>query len=247
MKNINSIYSMAALCFASFFLWSCSRADGESQGSEYMPDMAHSIAYEANHNQYYYNNTWGTEEEYYAFAAPKKPVSGTVARGYLPYKYNNLEDFRTSAEESLVEIQGRVHNMAIADTELKNPVHPTTASELEKVLTKGGNLYNIYCSSCHGEEGDGNGQLFKDGSGPYSAKPANYLNDEYSDGRIYNAIVHGKGVMQSHSDKLNNEERWLVVHYIRSLQAASKGETYDPTVKRHVNVSPATDSTEVGH
>ena len=243
MKNINSIYSMATLCFASLFLWSCSSPGGESQGSEYMPDMAHSIAYEANHNQYYYNNTWGSEEEYYTFAAPKKPVAGTVARGYLPYKYNNLEEFRTSTDESLTEIQGKVHSMAIADTKLVNPVKLTNTVELEAALSKGGNLYNIYCSSCHGAEGDGNGQLFDNGNGPYSAKPANYLNQEYSDGRIYNAIVHGKGVMQSHSDKLNNEERWLVIHYIRSLQATAKGETYNPTVASNLNVAPTVDST----
>ena len=60
MKNPTSLYSFFILSVASLLLWSCGRADGEFTGSEYMPDMGHSIAYEANVNTYYYNNTWGT-------------------------------------------------------------------------------------------------------------------------------------------------------------------------------------------
>lgn len=32
---------------------SCSPADGNNSGHEYMPDMAHSVAYEANVDNYY--------------------------------------------------------------------------------------------------------------------------------------------------------------------------------------------------
>jgi predicted peroxiredoxin len=35
--------------------------------------------------------------------------------------------------------------------------------------------------------------------------------------------MHGKNVMLSHADKLSHDERWKVIHYIRSLQAAKAG------------------------
>jgi hypothetical protein len=55
MKQIkNYIYVLAAVVI----LYSCSPADGNFAGSEYMPDMGHSVAYEANVYNYYYYNTW---------------------------------------------------------------------------------------------------------------------------------------------------------------------------------------------
>lgn len=238
MKNINSFYSLASVCVASLLLWSCGNADGEYQGREYMPDMAHSVAYEANYVTYYYNNTWGTQEEYREMAEARKPVEGTVARGHIPYKYENLEAFRETPEETYVQLQTKVAAVALDDATLVNPIKPTSKEELERVLIHGGELYTVACSVCHGEKGDGNGPIYDGGNGPYSAAPANYLNDEFinaPDARYYNAIMHGKGQMQSHADKLNEEERWKVIHYIRSLQAEEKGLDY----LKELNISDA--------
>lgn len=239
MKNLTSIYSLAIVCFSSLLLWSCGRASGNFTGTEYMPDMAHSIAYEANHNLYYYNNTWDGEEAYFNYAGPRKPVKGTVARGYLPSTYQNLEDYRTSVEETHVALQEKVRDMLMTDPSIQNPIQPTSKEELEKVLVDGANLYLINCQVCHGEELDGNGVLYNEGEGKYSAKPANLVNDEFAgavDGRFLNAILHGKGMMQSHADKMSPMERWKVIHYIRSMQAAKKGVDYDPVA--NVNVAP---------
>jgi outer membrane protein OmpA-like peptidoglycan-associated protein len=198
-----------------------------------MPDMAHSIAYEANHDVYYYNNTWGEEETYERYAQPRKPVNGTVARGYLPNKYQRLDDFRQVPEEAHAAIQERVRNLMMNDPELVNPVKPTTKAELERILLQGQNLYTINCEVCHGEELNGNGILYNEGEGKYSAKPANLVSEEFlaaADGRFLNAIMHGKGQMQSHADKMSPLERWKVIHYIRSVQAVSQDTTYNPVV-----------------
>lgn len=232
MKTITSLYPLAAVCVASVLLWSCTRAGGEETGTEYMPDMAHSIAYEANHDVYYYNNTWGEEEDYEAYAQPRKPVNGTVARGYLPNKYQYLEDFRESPEENHVALQERVHALMMADASIVNPIKPTTKAELERVLAEGKNLYTINCEVCHGEELKGNGVIYGGGDGPYSAKPANLIGDSTivnsADGRYLNAILHGKGQMQQHKDKMSPMERWKVIHYIRSVQATAAEEEYNP-------------------
>lgn len=239
MKNLTSIYSLATVCLASLLLWSCGRAGGEDTGSEYMPDMAHSIAYEANYNSYYYNNTWDGEEAYRSYAGPRKPVKGTVARGYLPSKYQKLEDYRTSEEETHVALQEKVWEMMKTDASIQNEIVPASKEELEKVLAQGAHLYSINCEVCHGEKLDGNGVLYNEGEGKYSAKPANLVNEEFSaalDGRFLNAILHGKGMMQSHADKMSPMERWKVIHYIRSMQAEKNGKEYSPMGK--VNVSP---------
>ena len=193
-------------------LQSCQQAGVNNTGSEYMPDMGHSVAYEANYYNYYYHNTWGSEDEYYEFSKPKLPVNGTVPRrgngsgynlpvqGSVPYYYADTEEERTRAMAELVN----------------NPLPITEAG-----LAEGKELYNVFCATCHGEKADGNGYLVRDG-GAYPAQPANFLLEEHvnaSNGRYYHAIMHGKNVMGGYSDKISYEERWNVIHYIRSLQA----------------------------
>lgn len=202
------------------FLQSCQQPGGNSTGSEYMPDMSHSIAYEANYYNYYYNNTWGSEEEYYTYAKPKKPVKGTVPRSSsatisVPnqsksslYPYGDTDDERTRATNEIIN----------------NPL-PITAEG----LARGKELYNINCGICHGDKGDGNGYLVRDNGGVYPVQPAILNNDEFtgsSNGRFYHSIMYGKNLMGSYKDKLNEQERWEVIHYIRSLQAKERKLQY---------------------
>jgi mono/diheme cytochrome c family protein len=204
---------------------SCQSTSGNQTGSEYMPDMAHSVAYEANTFGYYYHNRWGTEDDLHKMVQPRNAISGTIARGLsgkstdgrgvsykangsVPYYYANTEEER-----------------ARATAEIINNPYPITASGLEKGKT----LYNIQCGICHGEKGDGNGYLVREDGGKYPAQPANFMLDEFvaaSNGRYYHAIMHGKNVMGGYSDKLSYDERWYVIQYIRSLQAAAKKLEY---------------------
>ena len=224
MKNI--IYLFGLLFLASLALTSCRKANGNFTGREYMPDMAHPVAYEANTYSYYYYNTWGTPEEKRALSQPRKPVAGTIARGYaggdamskfanervvipangaVPYYYEDNDEERLRAE-----------------AELKNPF-PIT----EGGLATGKELYAINCAICHGEKGEANGHIVE--SGVYPAAPKSYLDEEFinaGDGRYYHAIMYGKNVMGHYKDKLSYEERWQVIHYIRSLQAKSQGRDY---------------------
>jgi len=199
---------------------SCQQPGGDTTGSEFMPDMGHSIAYEANYYNYYYNNTWGSQEEYYNFAKPKEPVNGTVPRqsaksisipkapGSQPYYYADTEDERTRAMTELID----------------NPYAIT-----DDGLARGKELYNTFCAICHGEKGDGNGYLARDG-GAYPVAPAQLISDEFtaaSNGRFYHSIMYGKNLMGSYKDKISYEERWQVIHYIRSLQAKEKKLVYN--------------------
>lgn len=227
MIKSSNIGTILVVLFFVFAVMSCSGPDANDPGTEYMPDMGHSIAYEANHYDYYSNNTWGSEEEYHKFAQPRKPVEGTVPRGYagtpnagkanwipvngsVPYYYADTEEERIRATEEI--------NV--------NPFPITDAG-----LAVGKNLYNINCGICHGKKGDGNGWIVaeENPNAKYPAQPASFLTDELigaSPGRYYHSIMWGKNVMGHYKDKLSYEERWHVIHYIRSLQAKEKKLVY---------------------
>lgn len=240
--NIKDIAKYAVLVAVFGFLFKkCTPAGGENPGREYMPDMAHSVAYETSKYEMYSNNTWDNESTFKrkTLSNPYMPVNGTVPRGYAGLNgaasYDGMMNVLTgqNAQSSIrVPINGSVP-YRYADTEpereraikeiIANPF-PITALGLEK----GKELYNIYCGICHGEGAGGNGYLARDG-GKYPAQPANLLDSAYmysSNGRYYHAIMHGKNVMGAYAEKLSFEERWEVIHYIRALQAASKTKVY---------------------
>jgi hypothetical protein len=74
-------YSIALIIIAGMTILSCSPAEGNRRGHEFMPDMVHPTGYEANLYDYYYYNRWGTKEEYKTYVMPRLSVPGTIARG----------------------------------------------------------------------------------------------------------------------------------------------------------------------
>ncbi len=97
-----------------------------------------------------------------------------------------------------------------------------------EMMAKGKERYDIFCSACHGYAGDGNGAI-KNFPGP-SLAPANLTQDlfvQQPEGEIYNTIANGKNTMMAYGDKLNPEERWAVVLYVRALQRAANGSVED--------------------
>lgn len=216
---------------------SCSPdAEGNFAGSEYMPDMAHSPAVEANTNNYYYYNTWDEQSTIplHELTKPRVPVKNTIPRGfandkqgeavsddgtfvravgYTPYHFADSPEGRVAAMEQLLD----------------NP-YPITADG----LAKGKELYNIFCGICHGEKGNGLGYIYNEDENPnakYPLAPANFLRDEFyaaTNGRYYHAIHYGYNAMGAYKDKMNYEERWQVIHWIRALQAKELKLEYGP-------------------
>lgn len=237
------------IVITSAYFYACAPADGNQTGHEYMPDMAHSIAVEANVYTNYYLNTWDEEStlDLKSLSIPKEPVNGTIPRGYAGYQLSDNDDLKMEMMETLrgersvneiaVPINGNVpyHYENTEEERLRataeiiaNPF-PIT----EGGLSRGKDLYNIFCGICHGENGDGLGYLANPDENKnvkYQAVPANFLIDPLlntSNGQYYHAIMYGKNVMGAYKDKLSYEERWQVIHYIRSLQAKSLGVAYN--------------------
>ena len=98
----------------------------------------------------------------------------------------------------------------------------------QRLLERGRDRFQIYCSPCHGVMGDGNGITKKYGMG---ATPS-YFDDRIrnlTDGEIFNTITNGKqpGNMFPYGDKLVPEDRWAVVAYVRALQLAGHATIQD--------------------
>ncbi|MEY4927175.1 MAG: hypothetical protein RI894_1611 [Bacteroidota bacterium] len=224
MKATNLFTSAIAMGAALLGLYGC-HADGNFTGREYMPDMAHAISYETNLNTYYSYNHWGSDTAYEKTVQPRKIVNGTIPRGFTSFFWSGDLDLLKRMKEGGYNMNGHVvynfpagdEGRTLAMAAITSNPFPATKSG----VAKGKDLYTINCAICHGEKADGNGYLWREGEGPYPNKPANLLDPEIagsSEGRFYHAIMRGKGVMGSYADKLSFEERWNVIHYIRSLQ-----------------------------
>lgn len=99
---------------------------------------------------------------------------------------------------------------AWADT-LKSPYH-----EEPLTLAQGEELFTLYCATCHGESGYGDGAA----GGALGQKPANFhdtLVKSQSDGSIFWKLGTGRGNMPPFKDVFTDEQRWQLVAYIRHL------------------------------
>ena len=229
MKKSSNITTFL-VAFALFFvLYACGGPGTNQPGDEYMPDMGHSIAYEANYYDYYKHNRWGGADEYYKMAKPRKPVKGTIPRGNAGHAVSDNPNAITIPANGSVPYyyEDTEEERLRATAEINTNPFPITSEG----LARGKDLYNINCGICHGTKGDGNGWLV-DENNPnqvYPAQPAILTNDEFtgaSEGRLYHAIVYGKNVMGGYTDKLSYEERWQVIHHIRALQAKDRSLAY---------------------
>ncbi len=87
----------------------------------------------------------------------------------------------------------------------------------EADAAKGKQIYEIYCQSCHGPAGDGQGPIGK----ALDPAPRDFTRGEFKfgskDGQIFKIIRDGTGSkdMESFSDRLKDEDMWNLVHYVK--------------------------------
>jgi hypothetical protein len=97
------------------------------------------------------------------------------------------------------------------------------------LLQRGQERYNIYCVPCHGSGGDGDGLVVRHGfpSPPsYHSERLRNIPDVY----FYRVITQGFGRMLSYADRVEPEDRWAIVAYIRELQLSRQTPLEDAPV-----------------
>lgn len=88
-----------------------------------------------------------------------------------------------------------------------------------RVLERGQERFNVYCSPCHGRLGDGTGMVVKRGF----PQPPDYAIRRLRDapvGHFFDVMTNGYGVMYSYASRVQPTDRWAIAAYIRVLQRA---------------------------
>ncbi len=111
-----------------------------------------------------------------------------------------------------------------------DPVNPIATDKVS--VERGRLLYSVTCIQCHGPEGQGDGNV----GFALVNKPANLTSDiviAKTDGSMFLTITNGVTInkqirMPALNENLTVRDRWDVVNFIRSLQAAAKLATPTP-------------------
>ncbi len=187
---INIITKVSIVALAIVSMTSC-KEEG-ALAPEYMPDMYRSPAIEPYVDYGEVRGQYSNPELTDKMSA-RKPVEGTIARGYIPYSYDNTAE-----------------GYEMAGQNLKNPLPYS-----EGVVNDGKELFGMFCVHCHGDNGQGDGTLVQRDKFP--PIPTKFTPDlQLPEGKMFHTITYGKGLMGAHASQLNQEERWKLVHYIRA-------------------------------
>jgi mono/diheme cytochrome c family protein len=130
-------------------------------------------------------------------------VEGTIARGTL----ETDEAFFT----------GKVGTAPVK--ELPFPVD-------ERVLDRGEERYNIYCTPCHDRTGNGRGMVVQRG---YRQPPSFHIDRlrDVENGHFFDVITNGFGAMPDYRAQISPRDRWNVIAYIRALQLSQHASKSD--------------------
>ena len=128
---------------------------------------------------------------------------------------------------------GRSERPAIEDTVARGQLHLDEARYTGKIngkdiesipiqitkedLLRGQERFNIYCSPCHGQLGNGHGMIVARGL----RQPPSYLDERLLNapiGHFFDVMSNGYGSMYSYASRVAVDDRWRIAAYIRALQ-----------------------------
>lgn len=149
--------------------------------------------------------------------AARDPVPGTVPVGYAmpeagqssPY---NALNFSTGSSYFDTGRMGENWGTGL-------PMEVTPA-----FMARGQQRFNITCAACHGATGAGNGMAFRFGLTTVQSLLQPRIR-QMADGEIFNTITHGKNTMLGLGDRVQVQDRWAIIAYLRALQKSQGGAT----------------------
>ena len=182
---------------------------------EIFPDMDHQPKVKAQVPSAFFADGRGNREPVagtvpLGYAMPlHKPIDGSTGESTSPYK-----QVRFSSGVSYFDT-GKMDNMW--GTGIPFEVTP-------ELIARGQERYAISCKVCHGAAGDGNGIAGKYGLVAIANLHQTRIRD-MADGEIFNTITHGKNTMMGYGDRIQVQDRWAIVAYMRALQLSQGGAT----------------------
>ncbi len=108
---------------------------------------------------------------------------------------------------------------------------PIAKADIERGQTR----FNIYCTPCHGRLGDGNGMIVMRGF----RQPPSYHSDRLVNapiGHYFDVITNGFGAMPSYASRVQPDDRWRIIAYIRALQLSESASLNDVPADQRQNL-----------
>ena len=97
----------------------------------------------------------------------------------------------------------------------KGIINPYAGNKI--AAQKGHALYSKLCWTCHGKNGKGDGPAAPN----LKPKPKDFSSadlQKQTDGELFWKLSNGKGMMVPYKHSLNEEKRWQLINYIRTLR-----------------------------
>jgi hypothetical protein len=95
-----------------------------------------------------------------------------------------------------------------------------------ELLERGQERYEIFCSPCHGLQGDGQGLVTMRGM----KHPPSFHQDRLRaepNGYLYDVVTNGFGAMYAYSAQIPPRDRWAIIAYVRALQLSRNAHLAD--------------------
>jgi mono/diheme cytochrome c family protein len=141
--------------------------------------------------------------------AMRTPPEGTVARGKLK---EDDHFYRGKASGQLVDS------------------FPEALPVNADLLKRGQERYNIYCTPCHGQAGDGQGLVSKRLPVKAPTFHSSYLYEQKL-GHFFDVISNGIRSMPAYAQQIPEADRWAIVSYVRALQVGQNPKALEAKVE----------------
>jgi mono/diheme cytochrome c family protein len=146
----------------------------------------------------------------------------------------NVQIMSLEGGESTVSLNWR------APARAARMANPVAASP--QAINRGKALYVQECVACHGKTGRGDGPKAPD----LKINPGDFskaASTRQSDGELFWKITRGRTPMPAYRSRFSDEDRWMLVHFIRSLERAnpsSPSESQSPVPKTITKIEAQT-------
>ena len=139
-------------------------------------------------------------------------ANGSEGRPLVPHTVSRADTQETMPVDipAGLNIIGRWQNAIPMETPY--PFEITAAD-----LRRGQQRFEIYCTPCHSELGDGNGMIPQRGF----TRPPSFHSERMRKAPpayVYNVITNGVGAMFPYNDRVAPDDRWRIAAYIKALQ-----------------------------
>lgn len=145
----------------------------------------------------------------------RKPIEGTVPMGF------SFPGAEGSSASELDFSRGSDYFNTGLFGDYYGKGFPTELTFDAAFLERGRERYQITCSPCHGDSGNGAGIVSKYWPIPPTANLIDPRVKDLPEGQIFWTITHGKGLMGPYNGVLSVQDRWAITAYLRGLQAAA--------------------------